>query len=90
MRTLRSMTGEMIVVRIPVLDAEDMILVRLHKVDAHGIWVESQQFSESILKRVGVTFSRTTIILFIPFHKVDFILSSENMFCLSETAFGLH
>jgi len=90
MRTLKSMIGEMIVVRIPVLDTEDMILVRLHKVDAHGIWIESQQFSEAILKRVGVTFSRTTIILFIPFQKVDFILSSENMFCLSETAFGLH
>jgi hypothetical protein len=89
MRTLKSMIGEMIVVRIPVLNAEDMILVRLHWVDANGIWIESQQFSEAMLKRVGFTASCTTLILFVPFHKVDFVVSSEKMFCFSEKSLGL-
>ncbi len=89
MRTLKSMIGEIILVRIPVLDAEDMILVRLHDVDRNGIWIESQQFSESMLKRVGFTVSSTTLILFIPFHKIDFVVSSEQMFCFSEGSLGL-
>ena len=89
MRSLKSMTGEMIIARIPCLDKEDMTMVRLHRVEAHGIWVESQRFTESLLDRFGFTVSTTTPMLFVPFAKIDFIVVSAAMPCFSEPAFGL-
>ena len=45
MRTLQNMIGEVIIARIPLLDSDGMTLVKLHGIEAHGIWVESQDFT---------------------------------------------
>lgn len=36
------MSGKFIVARIPALDRENLVLVRLHKVEVAGIWIESK------------------------------------------------
>ncbi len=82
--------GTLIVARIPALDHDNMVLVRLRKVEACGIWVESQNFNETMLQKFGMATSATTLVLFVPFSGIEFIVSSVNSVALSETAFGLN
>src|SRR5438876_726168 len=89
MRSLKSMVGEMIILRVPVLDPEELAMVKLHAVDASGIWIESQDFTDAMMKKMQLTSSATTLILFLPFQSIEFIVGSKNSLCLSERAFGL-
>jgi hypothetical protein len=83
------MIGEIIIVRIPLLDAERMILVKLHGIELHGIWIESQDFTNQLMEKFHFSSSRTTPIVFVPFVKVDFIIASLDSLSLSESSFGL-
>ena len=89
MRTLAGMIGEVIIVRIPLLEAERMLLVKLHGVEAHGIWIESQDFTNELMEKFQFSSSRTTPLVFVPFDKVDFIIAALDSLSLSEPAFGL-
>jgi hypothetical protein len=89
MRPLKSLVGEMIIVRIPILDPEEMSLVRLHGVDANGIWIECQDFTDALMTRCHLASSVTTPLLFVPFARIEFILGAVRALSLSETAFGL-
>jgi len=88
-KSLTEMIGDLIVTRIPVLDKENKIVVRLHKVEEGGIWVESQAFNEAMLEEYEMPVSVTSLLLFIPFSGIDYIVSSLHTIALSETAFGL-
>jgi len=89
MLRLRYMIGKFIVTRIPALDRENMVLVRLHTVEASGIWIESQNFKETMLQNPGIVASVTTLVLFVPFSGIEFIVSSVGTSVLSEKAFGI-
>jgi hypothetical protein len=89
MRSLASMIGEIIIVRIPLLDAERMILVKLNGIELQGIWIESQDFTNQLMEKFHFSSSRTTPIVFVPFVKVDFIIASLDSLSLSEPSFGL-
>jgi hypothetical protein len=83
------MVGEVIIVRIPLLDAEGMTLVKLHGIEAHGIWIESQDLTNELMAKFDCSSSRTTPIVFIPFAKLEFIIAALDSLSLSEPAFGL-
>jgi len=83
------MVGEVVIVRIPLLDPERMSLVKLHGVEAHGIWIESQDFTNELMEKFHFSSSRTTPLVFVPFDKVDFIIAALHSLSLSEPAFGL-
>jgi hypothetical protein len=83
------MVGETIIVRIATLDQEEMSLVRLHGVDANGLWIEFQTFTDALMTRCHLASSVTTPLLFVPFARIEFILGSVRSLSLSETAFGL-
>jgi len=89
MQSLKSMIGEMIILRVPALESEEMSLVKLHAVETRGIWIESQDFTDAMMKKMQLTASATTLILFVPFQSIEFIVGSKNSLCLSERAFGL-
>ena len=89
MRTLKSMVGEMIIVRVPALDPDDLSLVKLHGVEASGLWIESQHFTDRMMQRCNLAASFTTTVLFIPFSSIEFVVGSYRSLALSETAFGL-
>jgi hypothetical protein len=86
---LNKMLGEIIVARIPALDDNELSAVKLHSVEASGIWIESQRFTEKMMERFQTDSSSTTPVLFVPFEKVDFIVGSLTSLSLSEKAFGL-
>jgi len=70
MRTLQSMIGEVIIARIPLLDADGMMLLKLHGVETNGIWVESQDFTNEAHGEVSTSSALvTTPLVFLPFDK---------------------
>jgi hypothetical protein len=83
------MVGEIIIARIPLLDADGMMLAKLHGVEVSGIWIESQDFTNQLMEKFHFSSSRTTPLIFVPFDKLDFILASLDSLSLSESAFGL-
>lgn len=50
--SLREMVGTLILARIPVLDKENNVFVRLHRVEMSGIWVESKTFNQEMLEKI--------------------------------------
>ena len=89
MRTLANIVGEVIIARIPLLDAESLVLVKLHSIEADGIWIESQEFTNHLMQKFKLSSSRTTPLVFVPFARIDFILASLDSLSLSEPAFGI-
>jgi hypothetical protein len=89
MRPLASMIGEVIIVRIPLLDPDVMMLAKLHGIEPQGIWIESQDFTNQMMEKFRFAISRTTPLVFVPFDKMDFIIGSLDWLSLSEPAFGL-
>lgn len=89
LRSLTEMIGELIMARIPALDAENMVFVRLHKVESSGIWVESHCYNQEMLEKFDMPVSATTLVLFVPFSSIAYIVSSIRTIALSETALGL-
>jgi hypothetical protein len=49
--SLREMIGTLIVARIPVLDKENNVFLRLHRVEMGDIWVESKTFNREMLEK---------------------------------------
>jgi hypothetical protein len=47
----RDLVDKIIVARIPALNKENTVLVRLHKVEMSGIWVESKTFNHEMLEK---------------------------------------
>ena len=88
MRSLKSMIGEVLVARIPALDRQSMVIVKLLKVENTGIWIESQAFTERMLARFRAVASPNTLVLFIPFEQIEFIVNSADIPCFSEKALG--
>ena len=89
MRSLQSMIGEVVIARIPLLDADGVMLVKLHAVEANGLWVESQEFTNELMEKFQFSSPRTTPLVFVPFDEVDFIIAALESLSLSEPAFGL-
>ena len=88
--SLREMVGTLIVARIPALDKENNVFVWLRRVEMGGIWIESKTFNEEMLEKYDVLASITTLVLFIPFSGIEYIIASVECVSLSETALGLH
>jgi len=86
---LKSMVGEIVIARIAALDEKEMVFVRLHRVEASGIWVFSQDFTEAMMNRFKLAVSKTTLVLFVPFAQIDFIVGCVDSVSLSEAALGL-
>jgi hypothetical protein len=87
MRSLKEMVGENILACIPSISSELLVSLRLHGVTRHGIWVESQAFTDAMLRKFNAAASTTTLLLFIPFQRIDFILDAIGEVSLSEDAF---
>jgi hypothetical protein len=86
---LRDMVGKLIVARIPVLDSENMVFVQLLRLEAAGLWIESHRFNAEMLEHFDMPVSSTTLVLFVPFCAISYIVSSMETVVLSEHALGL-
>ena len=88
------MIGDTLLAAVPVLEhidgeKEKFITIRLISVDAGGIWVESQEYTDWLLKTLGRTQANTTPVLFLPFGSIDYLTYLADLPSLSAASLGL-
>jgi hypothetical protein len=76
MPDLKSLEGQLIVASIPMIDNLKLQKLRLHKVEDAGIWIESSSITSIFLANLGVTMAPKSLVFFLPWHQVHYILSS--------------
>jgi hypothetical protein len=91
---LHDVLGQTLVAVIPALDSfgghkNKLLIIKLISVDAGGIWIESQQYTECVLKLSGLTQAEQSPILFVPFSSISYLGKLQNSPALSEKSLGL-
>jgi hypothetical protein len=87
--SLERLIGSTIVALIPMFNPKLFKEFRLHGVESGGVWVESQEAINQLLGAANVAVSPRTMIFFVPFHEIRFVLDSLDAPGLSEKAFGV-
>jgi hypothetical protein len=82
------LVGQTIPMVIPLLDREVLHEVKIHGVEAGGIWIESEFYSKYWINKLGVAAIRTPI-FFVPYHEIRLAMHSLEKLELSEKKFGL-
>ena len=88
MPRLHDMIGGIIHGMVPMLSKSEIIKLKLYAVDAGGIWVESQDFVNSLLASMNLSAIPKTPVFFLPYHQITFLVSMEDAPALSEKSFG--
>jgi hypothetical protein len=88
MKTLPEMVGDNILALVPMIDPKPQVL-KLLAVEPSGLWIESHEFTQGLMKLLKVQAAPKTAILFIPFHQITLIMASHDSPSLREEAFGV-
>ncbi len=82
---LGGLVGQTVGMLVPTLEANQTIRVKIHAVEASGVWIESQMMIEKMLATLGKTYGAATPLFFLPFSSVGYIVASIALPSLSET-----
>ncbi len=81
--------GQQIGIFAPRLHAGKFLEVKLHGVEAGGIWIESQGLTNEVLETMGLSSAPRTLVLFLPYHEIGYVLKTIPGAALNEKAFGV-
>jgi hypothetical protein len=86
-RTLKELEGTTIALLAPlVFNHSAMERVRLHAVEGGGIWIESQMLTDTTLNASGATMAERTLVFFLPWHQIYWVMSSIDVPSISGQA----
>lgn len=77
------MEGEEIFAMIPLLNRETFEVMKLHKVEDYGIWIEHEPTLEKFFKLAKRVAAPKTLVLFVPWGGVTAIFGSLDVPSLS-------
>ena len=86
---LNELIGQDILARIPSLQRDSWVRVKLHSAESAGIWIETQSVTDACLEFLHTSASDKICLLFIPFAQVLSILFLVDGVSLSESVLGL-
>lgn len=89
MSRLQDLVGHTIIALVPIFHPVQFQLLKLHEVEASGLWVESQKTTNLMLQKLGYASSSKTMIFFLPFQQIAFVIGSVDEISLDEKAFGV-
>lgn len=89
MPRLQDFVGQTIIALVPIFDPVVYQSLKLHEVEASGLWVENQEITNFMLEKYGLATTPKTMIFFLPFHEIRFVLGSLDVPSLGEKAFGV-
>ncbi len=89
MPRLQDFVGQTIIAHVPIFDPVVLQSLKVHEVEASGLWVESQKTTNLMLQKLGYASSSKTMIFFLPFHQISFVIGSVDEPSLDEKAFGV-
>ncbi len=87
--SLSELVGQNLVARISIVDERVPTLIKLLRVETGGIWLESQKATEHWLTELKVSATPKTLVFFVPYSQIAWILSSADYPALSEKALGV-
>jgi hypothetical protein len=82
--TFAQLVGQTVVALVPLISATNFQNLKLHGVEAGGIWVESQALTELGLKAAEATMAPKTPMFFLPFWQIRFVMVSLDVPAISE------
>jgi hypothetical protein len=85
MPSLSDLVGTHIVIRSIPIDEEKAVSVKLHAVEAAGLWIESKQSMETLLQAAKRTSAPKTLVFFVPFSQISWIMSAVDEPYLSDS-----
>ncbi len=87
--TLKSLVGQEIIARIPIVDEQGPSMVKLLSVDRAGIWIESKHMTEHWLSEMKISATSSAFVFFVPYHQIYWVLAFQDRVSLSEKGLGV-
>ena len=84
----QKMIGEVVNGIVPSLSRKTLQL-KIVAVDAGGLWVESQDYTNRVLKGAKISGAPLTPVLFLPFSAISYLVRLQEGRSLSEESYGL-
>jgi hypothetical protein len=81
--------GERVLILFPQTAETKYSVVTLRGVEFQGLWIESQDVTNVLLRAIGLPTSPQTPLLFVPFHSILGVLASVDQTALDEKAFDV-
>ena len=81
--------GHTVLATVPILDKVIFQELLIRGVEGGGVWVESQNFTEMLLKAIGQSAASKNPVVFLPFQQILFAFYPEDAPALSEKSFGM-
>jgi hypothetical protein len=81
--------GQTLLFQIPKIHEVKYWKLKLLGVDPGGVWVESQDLTNSLLQAFNVPTMPKTPALFVPYHAISFAVAAMDVPALDEKAFGV-
>lgn len=85
MPSLVDLIGSSIIIRSVPIDEQHPAMVKLHAVESSGIWIESSKAIESMLQTLNRTSAPKTLIFFLPFAQIAWIMSTLDVPYISDS-----
>ena len=86
MYDLKALEGELIAGRFYPIDPATTHQVKLHKVEAYGIWIESQYVTEKMLAHANRTSAGQTPVIFLPWSQIGWTQDLVSVPALSDSS----
>lgn len=83
------LVGGDVIALVPRFDPVKYQRFKLVGVESGGLWVESQEITNNLLRHLGVPAAPKTLVFFLPYHEIAFAISSTEAPSLDEKAFGV-
>lgn len=87
--SFEKLVGQNIRAIIPSFGSMKPQVVKLHGVEAGGLWVESQQATNDMLTKISVQASPKTVVMFVPYHQINVVFATLDSPSLNEAAFDV-
>ena len=88
--SFEKLVGEYILVATDVFGKERKLhRVTLRGVEAGGLWLESNEFMQDMMRELKKQALEKTPVFFLPYHRIHFVISSTGTVALSESAYGV-
>jgi hypothetical protein len=85
---LSDYVGQTLTVLIPRIHEDSEEKVRVHGVEAGGVWIESQRLTNRLMTRLSASTAPKTLVFFFPYHEIVYAMVPIDVPALNET--GLH
>jgi hypothetical protein len=87
--SLNELIGYTVTVHSENVNRDHPVRVKLHGVEAGGVWIESKELTDHWSHEIGKSGGPQTLIWFLPFSQIAWIMAAIGVPALSEKGLGV-